>query len=118
MTLEETIYALLADLVDDRVTPDVVAEGSPFPAITYQQIGGRASWYAEGAMPSHKHARLQINVWAKTRLEASEIARQVERRFCTTLKNTEPYGAPNSTYEELLDLYGTRQDFGVWYPDP
>ncbi len=117
MGLESSLATLLGPLADGRATPDVVPEGSDYPAITFQQIGGRAGWYAESTMPSHKHARVQINTWAKTRLESSTLARAIENAFCTSGLIVEPYGAPTAVFEELLNLYGTRQDFGIWFPD-
>lgn len=68
-------------------------------------------------MPSHKHARVQINVWAKSRAQASTIARQVENAICESTIIAEPYGALTASFEELVGLYGTRQDFGIWFPD-
>ena len=117
MSLEKTLSDLLGPLVEGRCTPDRVDDASDFPVITYQQAGGRAGWYIDRTMPSHKHARIQINTWARTRGEASALARLVENTFCTSTLVVEPYGAPTSLYEELLDLYGTRQDFGIWFPD-
>lgn len=117
MSFEAPLKDLLGPLAGDRVSPDKVPEGSDFPAITYQQVGGRAGWYVDRSMPSHKHARVQINTWAKTRLEASNLARSIENALCTSTLIVEPYGAPTALYEELLDLYGTRQDFGIWFPD-
>ncbi len=118
MSLESDLYVLLAPLVEGRVSPDVLPDKPTFPCITYQQIGGRSAWYSEKAMPSHKHARIQLNVWAKTRAQASEIARAAEGLLCDSDLVAEPFGALTALYEELLKLYGTRQDFGVWYPDP
>lgn len=118
MSLESTLKDVLGQLVDGRATPDVVAENSKFPCITYQQVGGKAGWYAEQQLPSHLHARVQVNVWAKTRAEANELARQAEAAICTSasLKASESIGALVAEYQEQLALYGTRQDFGVWFP--
>lgn len=115
MSIEKLITDLLSPLAE--VYPDAVAEDATFPCISYQQIGGRAGWYMEGAMPSHKHARIQINVWAKTRVEASTLAREIEGAICTSALIAEPYGAATATHEPLVGLYGTRQDFGIWFPD-
>lgn len=117
MSIESTLVTLLGPLVGDRISPDMVPEGSDFPVIVYQQVGGRAGWYVERAKASHKHARVQINTWARTRLEAAALARSIEDAICTSTLTAEPYGAPTAVFEELLDLYGTRQDFGIWFPD-
>jgi hypothetical protein len=117
VSIEETLQKLLGPLVEGRFYPDVVPEDAKFPAITYHQVGGRAGWYVDRTMPSHKHGRFQINVWAKSRLEASQLARQVENTICASTLIAEPNGAATSLYEQLLALYGTRQDFGIWFPD-
>lgn len=118
MSLEGDLRTLLADLVDGHLYPDTPPDVPVFPYITYQQVGGTPLWFKEKAKPSHKHARLQINVWSRTRVEANRLARQIEDRFMTGAVNSEPYGGAVALYEEKLKLFGTRQDFGVWYPDP
>lgn len=118
MSFEQDIRSLLADLVEDRVHPDTAPDVPIFPYITYQQVGGTALWFMDRAKPSHKHARMQFNVWARTRAEANQIAREIEDRLMTGSFEAAPYGGIVALYEEKLKLYGTRQDFGVWYPDP
>ena len=98
--------------------PDTAPDVPVFPYITYQQAGGNSLWFKEKVKPSHKHARLQFNVWARTRAEANQIARQIEDRFMTGAFDAEPFGELVALYEDKLKLYGTRQDFGVWYPNP
>jgi hypothetical protein len=116
MTLEEKLSEVLGGLVNGNVSPDVVPDTDQvFPWITFQQVGGRAGWYMEREVPSRLHARVQVNVWAKTRMEAAEIARQVEVAICAGFDVAEPYGAPVASYEDKVRLYGTRQDFGIWY---
>lgn len=118
MSVEADIRATFANLVDGRLYPDTAPDVPVFPYITYQQVGGNSRWFTEKAKPSHKHARLQFNVWARTRDAANRIARQIEDRFMTGPFDAEPYGEFVALYEEKLKLYGTRQDFGVWFPDP
>ncbi len=118
MSLEPTLQAVLSPLVGGRAYPDTTPNGVEFPCITYQQVGGQAGWYLENNVPSHKHARVQVNVWAKSRAQANTIARQVENAICGSTLIAEPYGALSASVEEILGLYGTRQDFGVWFPDP
>jgi len=72
--IEQTIHDLLSSLVDGRIYPDTLPDVPVYPAITYQQVGGESLWFGENAMPDHKHARMQINVWSNTRLEASNIS--------------------------------------------
>lgn len=117
MSLETDLYDLLAPLADGHAYPDVFPDDPDFPAICFQQIGGEALWLSERAMPSHKHARMQLSTWAKTRLEANTLARAAEARLCNSSLIVRPYGAFTAAFNELPKLYGTRQDFGIWYID-
>lgn len=115
MSIEATLKSLLGPLVGNRVHPDVTPDSPTFPLIVYQQVGGQVAEYLEGKVGDKDHARMQIVVWAKTRIEASAIARQVRVALVegTTVATT--YGAPVSLYEEALKLYGNRTDYGLWY---
>lgn len=118
MSIEADIVNLFGPLVGGRISPDVVPDTHSFPLIVYQFIGGAAGWYLEKKMPSHKHTRLQLTVWSERRLEADVIARTAEKLICESALVAEPYGAFTALYEEPIKKYGTRQDFGIWYPDP
>jgi len=115
--LEVKLEALWRDLVDDRIYPDTAPDVPAYPLMLYQQVGGRDGWYVEGAMPSHRHARIQLYVWAKTRAEANTLALQAEQRLAESGLIAQPYGAFTALYEDDLKLYGTRQDFGIWNDD-
>lgn len=118
MSLEADLKAAFADLVGGRMYPDTAPDVVAFPCLTYQQVGGNSLWFQEKAKPSHKHARLQFNVWSRSRAEANQIARQIEDRFMTGTFDAEPFGELVALYEDKLKLYGARQDFGVHYLDP
>lgn len=117
MTIEETLYALIGPALGGRFYPDVTPDTPQFPLGTYQQVGGTAGWYTDNTMPDHKQGRFQINVWAKSRLEAARIARQIEGLICASGLVAQPYGAPTALYQDALKIYGTRQDFGIWFKD-
>ncbi len=118
MSLEASLCSALNSLVSDRVYPDDTA-GAPvplvYPLILYQMVGGKAYEYTDQSMPDHDHARVQVVVWAKTRLEASTLARQARSAILTAIKPAETYGAAVSLRDQELNLYGSRQDFGIWY---
>lgn len=118
MSLESSLKSLLNPLVGSRVYPDVAPDTATFPLITYQQVGGEAGWYLEKEIPSHKHARVQVNVWSNSRAEANTLARQLEAAICHSAFVAEPYGALTALYEPEIKKFGTRQDFGIHYPDP
>jgi hypothetical protein len=116
VTLKTDLFETLSPIVDGEVYPSVAAPGAVLPWITYHSIGGRAVNFLDLTLPGRRHARVQINVWARTRLQADEIAQTVENamRLSTTLR-AEVLGAAEDTYEPEPDLYGTRQDFGIWH---
>ena len=119
MSLEESLVAVLGPLVGGRVHPDVTPDNVVFPCIVFQQVGGNSRWYLERTLPDYKNARLQINVWSTRRTEANQIARMVEKAICESgFPQAEAFGAFTALYEEAIKKYGTRQDFGVSYPDP
>ena len=116
MTTESLIMDALKSLVANRVYPDVGPLGVVQPYITYQQVGGESVNFIDSAtIPSLANARIQINVWADTRLAASALIKQIElaMRSTTALKTT-VLGQPVSLHEAETKLYGARQDFSVW----
>lgn len=117
MTLEDQLFALLGPLLNGRFYPDTLPDHPSFPAASYQAAGGVALWFGERALPDHRNARVQINIHARTRAEASALAHQMAKDICTGFPVAKPYGEPVSTYSDVLKLYSARQDFGIWYPD-
>lgn len=85
-----------------------------FPLNVYQQVGGSVINPLEGGDPNKDNARVQIVTWAKTRLDASSVARQVRLAMTGTL-NAILLAAPVSVYDETTKLYGARADYSVWY---
>lgn len=116
MTLEADLYSCLGALCANRVYPIVAPRGAALPHIVYQQIGGEGLNFLESAEPSKKNSRFQIRTWAATHAAAVALARSIEDRLVasTTLRAT-VLGAFIDTSEDDLDLYGTLQDFSIWY---
>ncbi len=115
MTQDELFFSTLQGLVGGRVYPDIGKEGTAVPYITYQDIGGEAVNFMDGAAPSKANARVQVNVWATTRAQAKSIARQVETALrAVPALQTLVIGAPATTYDPDAKYYGTIQDFSVW----
>ncbi len=119
MSLESDIIAALEGLVSNRVYPDIAPPGvEALPRITFQQVGGQAVNFLDNVPAGKKNARIQVNVWGKTRVQVAPLARQVE----DTLKSTGALfttilGAPVAIYEADTKLCGTIQDFSVWTDD-
>lgn len=115
MSIEAALFQALRGLVSGRVYPDLAPESAPRPYITYQQVGGDVVNFVEGTIPSKRNARMQINVWADTRLEASAMGGAVEDVLRTLIAfQATILGAAVSTYDDETGLRGTRQDFSLW----
>lgn len=114
MTVETDITAALTP-VSPRVYPDEAPDNSPLPYIVYSQVGGPSPTYVERAVPNLKGARFQVNVWAKTRIEAAALGLQVEAAMVhATAFDAKPVGAYTATSDPATKYRGTRQDFSVW----
>lgn len=117
MSFESDLRALILPITT-RCYPDVTPDVATFPLSVYQQVGGQAYAYVEKKLPDHKHARIQVTIWADSRLDADVMARSVEKAIIESDFTAEAYGAFVALYEPAIKKYGTRQDFGIWYPDP
>ena len=115
MSLESDLFAVLGPLAGGRAYPDFAKLGSVTPYITYDQAGGRAINFLEAGVIGKRNARVQINCWASTRLAANELARAVEDALMTSNLKAYVLGAFSVSSNSDLNLYGTRQDFSVWY---
>lgn len=115
MSLESDLFAVLGPLVGNRAYPDFSIRPTT-PYITYDQAGGRAINFLEAGVIGRRNARIQINCWASTRLAANQLARDVEDALMASDLKAYVLGAFSVTSNSDLNLYGTRQDFSVWYP--
>lgn len=121
MSLESALFDILKGLVPTnangtrRVYPTVAPAGVATPYITFQQVGGEAPVFLERAVPSKRNARMQINVWSTTQIDANGIALAIEVAMVTaTTLQAKPEGAFIATEDDVTKLLGTRQDFTVW----
>lgn len=116
MSLEAQMKALLGPLAGGRVYADVTPDKPVFPLIVHQGAGGQEQWYVERKRREKRHQRVQVFVWAESRMQANEIADRIGTALCESdFPAVEPYGSPTSLYEEAIKKYGTRQDFGIWF---
>lgn len=111
MTIESNVNDLISPIV--RVYQDIPPDNPTFPYATYQQVGGEAVWNLEGGIPA-RNARIQVNVWANTRVQANTLALAIEDAISKSTMATRAYGAFTALYESSIKKYGTRQDFGIW----
>lgn len=115
MTVEADIFNALKGLTENRVYPDVAPAGAARPYITWQQVGGVAVNFLDGGAPVKRNGRFQVNCWADTRAAAITLARQVEDALAGGSLKAFVVAAPVSTYEPDVPIYGTRQDFSIWF---
>lgn len=115
MTVEADLTTLLQGLVGGRMFADVAPKDTEAPYIVFQQVGGRSVAFLERAVPSKKHGRFQVAVWAERRTEAAALGLQIEAAMLTaTVFQVEALGAPIADHDEDTDLRASRQDFGIW----
>ena len=115
MSIDTALFEALRGLVADRVYPDLAPENPVRPYITYQQTGGDAINFVESTIPSKKNVRMQINVWADKRLQATAMGDAVED-VLRTLIALQPtvLGGAIATYDDETKLRGTLQYFSLW----
>jgi hypothetical protein len=114
MTVEADILAAL-QTVAARVYPDEAEAGCDLPYIVYTQVGGPSPTYVERTVPNLKGARIQVNAWARTRVEAASLGLQIEVAMVqSTAFDAKPIGAHTATLDPETKYRGTRQDFSVW----
>jgi hypothetical protein len=109
------LKSILGGLAGGRFYADVPPATPTFPLLLWQRVGGQASEYLDQSLPSHDHARVQLTAWAKTRLEADALIREARVAMLGSSHAVETFGAAVADYDDALKLYGSRQDFGIWY---
>lgn len=115
MTVEADIYTTLKGLVGSRCFPDFAPIGTPRPFITFEQVGGQALAYLDGALPDKKHGRFEIGVYADTRANCALIALQVEAAMAAaTVFQASATTAPASDYAPEPKIYASLQTFSVF----
>lgn len=129
-TVEELVFDALRSLVADRCYPDRAPPKAGRPYIVYQAVGGVGTDTLEGRSDL-QNARMQIAVWADTRLAVARLILAVAPALSTGIKSASfaaeaqawtldlqqsvQIGQPVSVYEEDTGLYGSRLDFSIWY---
>lgn len=113
-TLDVLVRNALSQPLADNVFPDVAPKGTKRPYGTYQRVGGEPSNTFDG-LSTTRNARVQVNVWADTRIAATTTMDASMVVLCSDPINASPIGEPVNVYEEDTKLYGSRLDFSIWY---
>ena len=113
--VETDIFNTLKGLVGNRCYPDFAPLGTVRPFIVYEQTGGEAISFLEGALPEKKNGRFEIGVFADSRASCASIALQVDTAMAaaTTFQATAIH-APISDYADEVKIYSSTQNFSVW----
>ena len=116
MSLETSLASVLQALCP-RVFPDAADFGTQMPYVTWQQIGGPALTFVEGALPDKRPAWIQINVWDDRRADANTLALQIEAAMVASpLFQAQARSAFTTSIDDDSEARGTLQDFEIWAP--
>lgn len=66
--------AALAAFVADRITPEIVPEGSLMPAMTYSLIAGQPQNCLDGFTSGLSRYSVQVDCWATTKTAVNALA--------------------------------------------
>lgn len=98
-----------------RVYPDVAPSGALKPWVTWQALGGESLGFLDNTAASHRHVLMQVNSWATTRMQALQIARDIETAMrASSAFIATPSGEPVSQFEPDTQLYGCIQRFEIY----
>lgn len=111
---EVDLVTTIGALVGGRVFPDVAPFATVTPFAVYQQVGGSAVNFLGAESSAKKNARIQVTIWADTRLEAMTKIRQLEDVMCAAPILAYVEGAAIAHYDNSTKLRGALQDFSVW----
>jgi hypothetical protein len=115
MSLDARIGPVLRPLASGQAYPDVPPPGIAGPYITWQQVGGQVVNFVDTATAvSKRNARVQVEAWTDRRSTASALMASAEDALKAQVQAF-ALGAAVSLHEPDLQLYGSRQDFSIWY---
>lgn len=115
MSIESDLVTGIGALCAGRCFPDVAPHGTVRPYVTYQQVGGQIAQFMEGGPASKRNARMQINTWGASRLEANALMRQIDDMLRSAPWHATPIGDLVSEFDAVTGDRGARQDFSLWW---
>ncbi|VVE87561.1 DUF3168 domain-containing protein [Pandoraea bronchicola] len=113
---EAVVFAAIKALASGRVYPDVAPANVAKPYIVYQAVGGADETTLDG-VDTLQNSRMQVSVWSESRAVTSALIQQVRAALAGEPVRSMPIGAPVSVYEDDTKLYGSQQDFSIWYQE-
>ena len=115
-TAESVTFGAIKTMAGGRVYPDVAPPSAVKPYLVYQSAGGVDETTFDGA-DTLQNSRMQVCAWATSRAEAATLIQQVRDALTAAPVSGTPIGAPVSVYEDDTKLYGSRQDYSIWYQE-
>ena len=118
MIVGPQIYQLLATLVNDRVYPMIVPEGSikDTPYIVWQVVSSVPDNTIDGAT-GHEWIRLQIDVYDKSYDNAVQLSNDVLAVINSNIQTTDYFGT-QQMYDADAKLFRQSIDIGLWQTTP
>jgi hypothetical protein len=113
---ESVTFGAIKTLAGGRVYPDVAPTGAALPRIVYQSVGGTDETTFDGA-DTLQNSRMQVSVWSTSRSEAATIIQQVRAALTAEPVRGVPIGAPVSVFEDETKLFGSQQDYSIWFKE-
>ena len=130
--LEDALYAYLSNdgnvaaLVDDRIYPVRLPEGTTLPAIAWQRVSAQRTYTFDSFAntSAYVQARVQFSCWAETAMEAFETGEAVLHALsgytgdmegeligsATAELELDDYESKTRLYRRLVDFYITYED--------
>ena len=98
------------------IIEEIIERDDLFSVLPFTRINGKAYVYhRENTLPTVRNARIQINVWAATRIDATALMKQIEDAMIqASAFQARPVGALISASDPDRELRGAMQDFTVW----
>ncbi len=103
--------------VVSRLYPDYADPSTLRPYATYQQVGGQAPNFLGGGVGGRRNVRMQFNVWADSRLQATSLMHQIEEVMKASPIFADANGALIARADSTTKLRGAQQDFSYWITD-
>lgn len=114
MSMESSLFTLLS-AVCPRVFPDVAPTSTAKPYVTFQAIGGETLRFLDNTAADKRNTKVQINVFAATRLESITLIRAIEDAMCASAAFiARPEAEPMHDYDADMLTYQAMQDFSIF----
>lgn len=120
--------AAVTALIGSRMHPLLLPQNSTYPAASYQLISDSdedTRTHSDRVGDSRlTRPRIQVDSWAKTYLEAKDLARKIKDAvagFIGTMGTLEVRGVwldrMSDDYEDDSETYRVSQDYVLWYTE-